>query len=66
VIVSPDAGGTKRLLYLLYKFNNLCFSPVRVTSIADALNVEFALIHKEVGSFSCSYSYYSVYIAQER
>ena len=62
MIVSPDAGGTKRLLYLLYKFNNLCFSPVRVTSIADALNV----IHKEVGSFSCSYSYYSVYIAQER
>lgn len=30
VIVSPDAGGTKR-----------------VTSIADNLNVEFALIHKE-------------------
>ena len=32
VIVSPDAGGAKR-----------------VTSIADRLNVGFALIHKEVG-----------------
>ena len=31
VVVSPDAGGAKR-----------------VTSIADQLNVEFALIHKEV------------------
>lgn len=30
IIVSPDAGGAKR-----------------VTSIADRLNVEFALIHKE-------------------
>lgn len=30
VIVSPDAGGAKR-----------------VTSIADRLNVDFALIHKE-------------------
>lgn len=35
VIVSPDAGGAKR-----------------VTSIADQLNVEFALIHKEV-LFTC-------------
>ncbi len=31
VVVSPDAGGAKR-----------------VTSIADRLNVGFALIHKEV------------------
>lgn len=30
VVVSPDAGGAKR-----------------VTSIADRLNVDFALIHKE-------------------
>jgi len=34
VIVSPDAGGAKR-----------------VTSIADQLNVEFALIHKEVNIY---------------
>ena len=33
VIVSPDAGGAKR-----------------VVSIADRLNVNFALIHKEVGT----------------
>ena len=33
VIVSPDAGGAKR-----------------VTSIADQINVDFALIHKEVNN----------------
>ncbi|KAF4027318.1 hypothetical protein G4228_019157 [Cervus hanglu yarkandensis] len=39
IIVSPDAGGAKSLC--------LYMSLSRVTSIADRLNVEFALIHKE-------------------
>lgn len=50
IIVSPDAGGAKRCVIF---FSNsikeslifrMCF---RVTSIADRLNVDFALIHKE-------------------
>lgn len=32
-------------LLLLYRMNLVCF--IRVTSIADRLNVDFALIHKE-------------------
>lgn len=54
IIVSPDAGGAKRFVFniaLIYVLiicwllhpHFLC----RVTSIADRLNVEFALIHKE-------------------
>ncbi|VDO76294.1 unnamed protein product [Heligmosomoides polygyrus] len=43
VIVSPDAGGAKR-----QDFSLLTITCVfRVTSIADRLNVDFALIHKE-------------------
>lgn len=52
IIVSPDAGGAKR--YEDYTFtleyvhiSNRHFYWHRVTSIADRLNVEFALIHKE-------------------
>lgn len=52
VIVSPDAGGTKRLFNVNIRtlHRNLLFN--RVTSIADNLNVEFALIHKEVSKNS--------------
>lgn len=51
IIVSPDAGGAKRYIIKKCKrlittlINNTC--SLRVTSIADRLNVEFALIHKE-------------------
>ena len=55
--MSPDAGGAKRcvkdIASILLQFplqlslnRDLYFC--RVTSIADRLNVEFALIHKEV------------------
>lgn len=50
VIVSPDAGGAKRfqqsyilLPYCIYGI----YLTLSVTSIADRLNVDFALIHKE-------------------
>ena len=46
VIVSPDAGGTKRYCFLLCTLVTTYY--YRVTSIADNLNVDFALIHKEV------------------
>lgn len=51
VIVSPDAGGAKRLVChypaLVITSHTLPFTSYRVTSIADRLNVGFALIHKE-------------------
>lgn len=53
IIVSPDAGGAKRYdtvkkkcMNTVYYHQN-AFYLSRVTSIADRLNVEFALIHKE-------------------
>ncbi len=54
IIVSPDAGGAKR--YVPFPFaqgipkdiESILFVVAhRVTSIADRLNVDFALIHKE-------------------
>ncbi|EPY74581.1 Ribose-phosphate pyrophosphokinase II isoform 5-like protein [Camelus ferus] len=52
IIVSPDAGGAKRCPLLVCLFAGLEQDGLRrcdhrVTSIADRLNVEFALIHKE-------------------
>lgn len=50
IIVSPDAGGAKRFVVASLTFFNSYFnsnSDCRVTSIADRLNVDFALIHKE-------------------
>ena len=54
IIVSPDAGGAKRQTQrqLFYSPNVLATNKFktkknRVTSIADRLNVDFALIHKE-------------------
>lgn len=49
VMVSPDAGGAKRSFWIWLEealWNWHC-SDNRVTSIADHLNVDFALIHKE-------------------
>lgn len=51
IIVSPDAGGAKRYhkshisLSLVWLMSDFLF---RVTALADQLNVDFALIHKEV------------------
>lgn len=55
IIVSPDAGGAKRYLahnsfyfYVIYfSFSKSLFFLYRAASIADRLNLEFALIHKE-------------------
>lgn len=52
IIVSPDAGGAKRLhacikVSQIYHWLFTGVSYYRVTSIADRLNVDFALIHKE-------------------
>lgn len=63
IIVSPDAGGAKRYVYVPLPFSQLsypsCIEIVqsltkkddalacRATSIADRLNVDFALFHKE-------------------
>ena len=40
-------GGGGSLLLLLLLINDVTIDDFRVTSIADRLNVEFALIHKE-------------------
>jgi ribose-phosphate pyrophosphokinase len=45
VIVSPDAGGAKR--YPPIVSSSKCPNPVRATSVADRLDLPFALIHKE-------------------
>jgi phosphoribosylpyrophosphate synthetase len=45
IIVSPDAGGAKR--YGDFYFDILFLTKIRVTSLADRLNLDFALIHKE-------------------
>ncbi|KAM3084382.1 ribose phosphate diphosphokinase subunit prs4 [Clarireedia jacksonii] len=55
VVVSPDAGGAKRLvlrsnhiIYHTLRLNNKLMSSLnRATSIADRLDLGFALIHKE-------------------
>lgn len=50
IIVSPDAGSVLefwKCLNFLMIFWNFLGGAKRVTSIADRLNVEFALIHKE-------------------
>ena len=54
IVVSPDAGGAKRsaLNFLVHRAwimikKSMIFLYHRVTSIADRLNIGFALIHKE-------------------
>lgn len=51
VIVSPDAGGAKRcVIPLLLRFDKvwgLANTGYRATAIADRLDLQFALIHKE-------------------
>ena len=50
IIVSPDAGGTKRWVFVTplcgLRREGLCSVP-RVTAIADKLGLDFALIHKK-------------------
>ncbi len=46
VIVSPDAGGAKRLVSP-FQDKLLILTCCSATSIADHLNTAFALIHKE-------------------
>ena len=57
IIVSPDAGGAKRSVHLRRRLTS-AFRPrltperlvsfhLRATSIADRLEVDFALFHKE-------------------
>jgi ribose-phosphate pyrophosphokinase len=48
IIVSPDAGGAKRLVFTCVLEVSLPFSfKYSVTAIADKLGVEFALIHRK-------------------
>ncbi len=55
VIVSPDAGGAKRCVYVsvlvvgcFFAFSNIsCPALHSVASLADRLKLDFALIHKE-------------------
>lgn len=50
VIVSPDAGGAKRFVLLplsLQPFSFLTSSPSSASSMAAALDLDFALFHKE-------------------
>ena len=49
VIVSPDAGGAKRYVSIenLMSWNSQWLIEFRATSIADGLDLGFALIHKE-------------------
>ena len=60
VVVSPDAGGAKRLVLYLFSLDTrdnhekhqkfrqeIILTPHRATSIADRLDLGFALIHKE-------------------
>ena len=47
VIVSPDAGGAKRYLLPVLNLNGSIDVGSRATSIADRLDLNFALIHKE-------------------
>lgn len=52
IVVSPDAGGAKRYVSLVLSLPDL-FSPFlrldvcRVTTIADKLGLDFALIHRK-------------------
>jgi ribose-phosphate pyrophosphokinase len=53
IIVSPDAGGAKRLVFTCVFEVSLPFSfKYSVTAIADKLGVEFALIHRKRDSKS--------------
>ena len=46
-IISKNAGGAKRCVLLAQVCSHLMHSRNRVTSLADKLNVDFALIHRE-------------------
>lgn len=50
IIVSPDAGGAKRLVFFLSFVTHVSLASsfkCSVTAIADKLGVEFALIHRK-------------------
>lgn len=48
VIVSKNAGGAKRFVtQIIHHLSNINTFCIRVTSLADALRLDFALIHKD-------------------
>ena len=48
IVVSPDAGGTKRCIFTVVAcLTDVSFCLSRVSAIADKLGLDFALIHKK-------------------